>query len=175
MTYNIYVYNLIGGMMAVSKEILDLIPQGCKVNWNEKQQRFYVYKSTYYYSKEHKRSREQRTQVGTIVNGVFTYAKSYLLKQQIKDLKQEVKSSTADVVNKTSEILSNEVIDPRQAAKVRMYLPALSPLLMLIDPEQFQGFYGRLVEPLLHKFTSRIVAVDGQAVKASRRRRRTVS
>lgn len=54
MTYNIYVYNLIGGMMAVSKEILDLIPQGCKVNWNEKQQRFYVYKSTYYYSKEHK-------------------------------------------------------------------------------------------------------------------------
>ena len=25
--------------MAVSKEILDLIPQGCKVNWNEKQQR----------------------------------------------------------------------------------------------------------------------------------------
>ena len=32
MTYNIYVYNLIGGMMAVSKEILDLIPQGCKVN-----------------------------------------------------------------------------------------------------------------------------------------------
>ena len=85
--------------MAVSKEILDLIPQGCKVNWNEKQQRFYVYKSTYYYSKEHKRSREQRTQVGTIVNGVFTYAKSYLLKQQIKDLKQEVKSSTADVVN----------------------------------------------------------------------------
>lgn len=77
-------------MMAVSKEILDLIPQGCKVNWNEQQQRFYVYKSTYYYSKEHKRSREQRTQVGTIVNGVFTYAKSYLLKQQIKDLKQEV-------------------------------------------------------------------------------------
>lgn len=40
---------------------------------------------------------------------------------------------------------------------------------MLIDPEQFQGFYSRLVEPLLHKFTSRIVAVDGQAVKASRR------
>lgn len=36
---------------------------------------------------------------------------------------------------------------------------------MLIDPEQFQGFYSRLVEPLLHKFTSRIVAVDGQAVK----------
>ena len=116
--------------MAVSKEILDLIPQGCKVNWNEKQQRFYVYKSTYYYSKEHKRSREQRTQVGTIVNGIFTYAKSYLLKQQIKDLKQEVKSSTADVVNKTSEILSNEVIDPRQAAKVQyplayVYLVAL--------------------------------------------------
>lgn len=117
-------------MMAVSKEILDLIPQGCKVNWNEKQQRFYVYKSTYYYSKEHKRSREQRTQVGTIVNGVFTYAKSYLLKQQIKDLKQEVKSSTAEIVNKTSEILSNEVVDPRQVMKVQyplayVYLVAL--------------------------------------------------
>ena len=100
--------------MAVSKEILDLIPEGCKVNWNEKQQRFYVYKSIYYYSKEHKRSREQRTQIGTIVNGVFTYAKSYLLKQQIKDLKQEVKASTADVVNKTSEILSDEIVDPRR-------------------------------------------------------------
>ncbi len=59
--------------MAVSKEILDLIPQGCKVNWNEKQQRFYVYKSTYYYSKEHKRSREQRTQVGTIRANVHNF------------------------------------------------------------------------------------------------------
>lgn len=40
---------------------------------------------------------------------------------------------------------------------------------MLIDPEQFQSFYGRLVVSLLHKFTSRSVAMDGQAVKASRR------
>ncbi len=114
-----------------SKEILDLIPQGCKVIWNEKQQRFYVYKSTYYYSQEHKRSREQRTKVGTIVNGVFTYAKSYLLKQQIKDMKQEVKSSTADVVNKTSDILYNEVIDPRQAEKVQYPLAYLYLVAML--------------------------------------------
>ncbi len=118
-------------------------------------------------------------------------------------------------LTKLLKFLSNEVIDPRQAAKVQyplayVYLVALLSslsgqtscvqiadywsnhraaletvfedfpkqdishdtvrrLLMLIDPEQFQGFYGRLVEPLLHKFTSRIVAVDGQAVKASRR------
>ena len=146
-----------------------------------------------------------------IVNGVFTYAKSYLLKQQIKDLKQEVNASTANVVNKTSEILSKEIVDPHQAAKVRYTLALVAllsslsgqtncvqiadyqsshraaletvfedfpkhdifhdtvrRLLMLIDPEQFQNFYGRLMEPLLHKFTSRIVAVDGQAVKASR-------
>lgn len=200
--------------MAVSKEILDLIPEGCKVNWNEKQQRFYVYKSTYYYSKERKRSCEQRTQVGTIVNGVFTYAKSYLLKQQIKDLKQEVNDSVKGAIKKTVTAVSTEVTDPRQVAKVQyplayVYLVALLSslsgqtscvqiadywsnhrvalesvfedfpkqdishdtvrrLLMLIDPKQFQSFYGRLVEPLLHQFTSRVVAVDGQAVKASR-------
>lgn len=39
---------------------------------------------------------------------------------------------------------------------------------MLIDPEQFQGFYSRLVEPLLHKFTSRIVAVDGPPEEAEK-------
>lgn len=114
-----YVPYSIDGKITVTKEILDIIPEGSKVNQNEKQLRFYVYKSTYYYSKEHKRFREQRTQVGTIVNGVFTYTKSYLLKQQIKDLKQEVKASTTEVVNKTSEILSDEVVDPRQAAKVQ--------------------------------------------------------
>ena len=42
----------------------------------EKQQRFYVYKSTYYYSKEHKRSREQRTQVGTIVTAYLLMPKA---------------------------------------------------------------------------------------------------
>lgn len=40
---------------------------------------------------------------------------------------------------------------------------------MLIDPEQFQGFYSRLVEPLLHKFTSRIVAVDGPSRRSGER------
>lgn len=41
-------------------------------------------------------------------------------------------------------------------------------LLMLIDPGQFQSFYSKLVKPLLHQFTSRVVAVDGQAVRASK-------
>ena len=41
-------------------------------------------------------------------------------------------------------------------------------LLMLIDPDQFQSFYSKQVKPLLHKFTSRVVAVDGQAVRASK-------
>ncbi len=106
--------------MAVSKEILDLIPQGCKVNWNEKQQRFYVYKSTYYYSKE--TQKDLVNSVPRSVRSLTAYLlmpKATCLNSKIKDLKQEVKSSTADVVNKTSEILSNEVIDPRQAAKVQ--------------------------------------------------------
>ena len=136
MTYNIYVYNLIGGKMAVSKEILDLIPEGCKVNWNEKQQRFYVYKSTYYYSKEHKRSREQRTQVGTIVNGVFTYAKSYLLKQQIKDLKQEVKSSTADDYNRDNPVLRPDEGSYFQNTGTAVHHPGV-PSLRLFHPHNF--------------------------------------
>ncbi|MDL2058475.1 ISAs1 family transposase [Mesosutterella sp. AGMB02718] len=41
-------------------------------------------------------------------------------------------------------------------------------LLMLIDPQQFASFYSRLVTPLLDKMASRIVAVDGQAVRASK-------
>lgn len=45
-------------------------------------------------------------------------------------MKQEAKASTADVVNKTSEILSNEVVNPRQALKFQyplayVYLVAL--------------------------------------------------
>lgn len=75
--------------MKADDSILALIPEGCKVNWNEKQKRFYVFKSSYYYCKEAKRSKEKRTQVGTIVDGVFKYAKSYLMKQEIEKLKQE--------------------------------------------------------------------------------------
>ena len=92
-----------------------LISKDC----NETQQCFYVYKSVYLYSEEHKRSREQQSQIDKIVNGVFTYAKSYLLKPRIKDLKREVKVSATNVASKISEILSKEVVDPRQDVNVQ--------------------------------------------------------
>ena len=200
--------------MKADDSILALIPKGCRVNWNEKQKRFYVFKSSYYYSKEAKRSKEKRVQVGTVVDGVFTYAKSYLMSQELKSLKREAAETKTTVVEKTRKLVDSEITDLRQKGKVQyplayVYLAALLSslsgqtncvqiadywknnrpalesifedfpkqdishdtvrrLLMLIDPDQFQSFYSKLVKPLLHKFTSRVVAVDGQAVRASK-------
>ena len=39
---------------------------------------------------------------------------------------------------------------------------------MLVDPSEFQKLYKHLVAPLIYKFHQRIVAVDGQAVRASK-------
>ncbi|WP_304626412.1 transposase family protein, partial [uncultured Parasutterella sp.] len=198
--------------MKADDSILALIPKGCRVNWNEKQKRFYVFKSSYYYSKEAKRSKEKRVQVGTVVDGVFTYAKSYLMSQELKSLKREAAETKTTVVEKPRKLVDSEITDLRQKGKVQyplayVYLAALlcslsgqtncvqiadywknnrpalesifedfpkqdishdtvRRLLMLIDPDQFQSFYSKLVKPLLHKFTSRVVAVDGQAVRA---------
>ncbi|WP_289171662.1 ISAs1 family transposase [uncultured Parasutterella sp.] len=200
--------------MKADDSILALIPKGCRVNWNEKQKRFYVFKSSYYYSKEAKRSKEKRVQVGTVVDGVFTYAKSYLMSQELKSLKREAAETKTTVVEKPRKLVDSEITDLRQKGKVQyplayVYLAALlcslsgqtncvqiadywknnrpalesifedfpkqdishdtvRRLLMLIDPDQFQSFYSKLVKPLLHKFTSRVVAVDGQAVRASK-------
>lgn len=196
--------------MKADDSILALIPKGCRVNWNEKQKRFYVFKSSYYYSKEAKRSKEKRVQVGTVVDGVFTYAKSYLMSQELKSLKREAAETKTTVVEKPRKLVDSEITDLRQKGKVQyplayVYLAALlcslsgqtncvqiadywknnrpalesifedfpkqdishdtvRRLLMLIDPDQFQSFYSKLVKPLLHKF----VAVDGQAVRASK-------
>ena len=65
-----------------------LIPEGCRVNWNSSSQRYYVFKSKYVYDPEKKRGREVRTQVGVVVDGKFRFAKSYLLKQQVKELSE---------------------------------------------------------------------------------------
>ena len=200
--------------MKADDSILALIPKGCRVNWNEKQKRFYVFKSSYYYSKEAKRSKEKRVQVGTVVDGVFTYAKSYLMSQELKSLIREAAETKTTVVEKPRKLVDSEITDLRQKGKVQyplayVYLAALlcslsgqtncvqivdywknnrpalesifedfpkqdishdtvRRLLMLIDPDQFQSFYSKLVKPLLHKFTSRVVAVDGQAVRASK-------
>ena len=200
--------------MKADDSILALIPKGCRVNWNEKQKRFYVFKSSYYYSKEAKRSKEKRVQVGTVVDGVFTYAKSYLMSQELKSLKREAAETKTTVVEKPRKLVDSEITDLRQKGKVQyplayVYLAALlcslsgqtncvqivdywknnrpalesifedfpkqdishdtvRRLLMLIDPDQFQSFYSKLGKPLLHKFTSRVVAVDGQAVRASK-------
>lgn len=202
--------------MAVDKSILDLIPEGCHVNWNAKANKYYVYKSKYVYVPEKKRGKEIRTQVGTVVDGKFTFAKSYLLKQQIKELEAR---STPPSVNETpaqsvKAAVREEVRDTRQQAKVvypldyvylvsllcslsghtscvqiadywknnRRALESVFPdfpkqdishdtirrLLMLIDPSKFQSFYQRLVTPLLCQFGLRVIAADGQAVRASK-------
>ncbi len=66
-------------MMAVSKEISTLRRLQVTVTRNNN---VYVYKSTYYNSKETQKISVHRV-VGPIVNGVFTYAK-VCLKQPIR-------------------------------------------------------------------------------------------
>ena len=215
--------------MPVDQKILDLIPEGCRVNWNGTNQRYYVFKSKYVYDPEKKRGREVRPQVGVVVDGKFRFAKSYLLKQQVKELSEAAGAGKASgekrppagkpdekIRDGMKEIVDSarKVKDKRQQSKVAhsldyVYLmailaslsertscvqiadfwadnrPALAEifddfpkegishdtvrrLLMLIDPDEFSSFYQRLVAPLLNKFLSRLVAVDGQAARASR-------
>ncbi len=198
----------------LDKEVLaSLIPQGCRVNWDQRTLRYYVFKSTYVYDPKIKRGREIRTQVGTVVDGKFSYAKSFLLKQKIQSLENRIASDhQKKTVQAVCDASKEEITDSRQAGKIiyplaYVYLVALLSslsgqtncvqiadywknnrvalesifedfphqdisydtvrrLLMLIDPHEFQGFYSRLVSPLLHQFCSRVVAVDGQAIKA---------
>ena len=74
--------------MPVDQKILELIPEGCRVNWNATNKRYYVFKSKYVYDPSKKRGKEIRTQVGVVVDGKFQFSKSYLLKQQVKELKE---------------------------------------------------------------------------------------
>mgnify|MGYP001179367184 CR=1 FL=1 len=217
--------------MPVDQKILELIPEGCRVNWNATNKRYYVFKSKYVYDPSKKRGKEIRTQVGVVVDGKFQFSKSYLLKQQVKELKEtaakaaekssartgkQTAAETKPVPDGVKEVLdsASKVKDSRQQSKVvypldYVYLvsllaslsgqtscvqiadfwassrPALEELfddfprenishdtvrrlLMLIDPAEFASFYKRLVTPLLDRYLSRVVAVDGQAVRASR-------
>lgn len=76
------------------KELESIIPTGCRLNWDKRTNRYYVFKSTYVYDPKIKRGREKRTQVGTVVDGKFIYAKSYLLKQKVLSLEERI--NTAD-------------------------------------------------------------------------------
>ena len=200
---------------ADKKKLKSIIPTGCRLNWDKRTNRYYVFKSTYVYDPKIKRGREKRTQVGIVVDGKFSYAKSYLLKQRVHSLEEKINSAdNRKAVQTVRTACEEEISDTRQAGKVvyplaYVYLvsllsslsgqtncvqiadywknnrPALESifedfpkqdishdtvrrLLMLIDPDQFQSFYGKLVKPLLHQFTSRVVAVDGQAVRATK-------
>ena len=200
---------------ADKKKLKSIIPTGCRLNWDKRTNRYYVFKSTYVYDPKIKRGREKRTQVGIVVDGKFSYAKSYLLKQRVHSLEEKINSAdNRKAVQTVRTACEEEISDTRQAGKVvyplaYVYLvsllsslsgqtncvqiadywknnrPALESifedfpkqdishdtvrrLLMLIDPDQFQSFYGKLVKPLMHQFTTRVVAVDGQAVRATK-------
>lgn len=203
--------------MQADSKILALVPEGCRVNWNEKMKTFYVYKSQYVYVPEKKRGKEIRTSVGTIKDGKFKYSKNYLAQQALMSLNQKNTEQTQSAVD-SKEVLASQVqetiTDKRQSAKVIYPLdyvflvaflsalsgrtscvqiadfwknnhPALSEifpdfpkqyishdtvrrLLMLVDPSEFQKLYKHLVAPLIYQFHQRIVAVDGQAVRASK-------
>ena len=206
--------------MAIDPEILKVIPSGCKVNWNGKVGRYYVYKSKYTYDPEKKRSREVRTQIGTVVDGKFHPAKRYQLQQKVKSLQESEALARAKAGETAKEgaapVLDSarRLEDPRNQARITYRLdyvclvallaslsgltscvqiseywassrPALEKifsdfpkadishdtvrrLFMLIDPAKSSAFYKRLVYPLLREFQSRVVAVDGQAVRASK-------
>lgn len=109
-------------MIPVAPSILSLIPEGCHVNWNKKAQKFYVFKSEYIYCPDKKGSKEIRTQVGTVVNGKFTFAKSYLLKQKVLELEKRIASETVPKSNGPARSVVKGIpettSDNRQQAKV---------------------------------------------------------
>ena len=199
---------------ADKKKLKSIIPTGCRLNWDKRTNRYYVFKSTYVYDPKIKRGREKRTQVGIVVDGKFSYAKSYLLKQRVHSLEEKINSAdNRKAVQTVRTACEEEISDTRQAGKVvyplaYVYLvsllsslsgqtncvqiadywknnrPALESifedfpkqdishdtvrrLLMLIDPDQFQSFYGKLVKPLLHQFTYAADMVEGLDLRGS--------
>lgn len=109
--------------MATNSDIQSLIPEGCRYQYNAKGDCFYVFKSTYYYDRISKRSKEKRVSVGVVRDGKFTYAKRYLLEQQFleqskaKTPKSEKQSATA-MGRKVIESAEKKVVDKRQRGKV---------------------------------------------------------
>lgn len=109
--------------MASNSDIQNLIPEGCRYQYNAKGKCFYVFKSTYYYDRTVKRSKEKRVSVGVVRDGKFTYAKRYLLEQQFleqskaKTQKSEKQSATA-MGRKVIESAEKKVVDNRQRGKV---------------------------------------------------------
>lgn len=106
--------------MKPTKEILDQIPSGCKLNWNGKMNRFYVYKPTYVYNKKTKRTDTKRESVGVVIDGVFSYSSNQLLQKELQSLKgsKSDKPEATEEGRKTCAVAAGTIPDKRQQGKV---------------------------------------------------------
>ena len=99
-------------------DILSLIPSdepGCALNWNEKSQRWYVFRwlgTTY--DPVRKRGIDRRESVGYIKDGQFHYSKRYLLQKQLRTLQPEPPQPAKQVLQEAIESIQ----DKRQLGKV---------------------------------------------------------
>lgn len=120
-------------------EILSLIPAdepGCALNWNEKSQRWYVFRwlgTTY--DPVRKRGIDQRESVGYIKDGQFHYSKRYLLQKQLRTLQPESPQPAKTVLEKAIESIQ----DKRQPGKVIYPIDIVLTVMVLASLSGYTG------------------------------------
>lgn len=130
------------GYPKVTAELLSLVPEQyrnkCGMNWNEKNQRFYVFlRGGYRYDPDRKRSIDIREPLGSIQNQKFTYSPSFLKKQKIEQLQDQVTNLSSKVLGvgekqlEAAQKLAQTMEDPRQEAKVQFPLPVVLAVSLL--------------------------------------------
>ncbi len=120
-------------------DILSLIPTdepGCALNWNEKSQRWYVFRwlgTTY--DPVRKRGIDRRESVGYIKDGQFHYSKRYLLQKQLRTLQPEPQQPAKQVLEKAIESIQ----DKRQLGKVIYPIDIVLTVMVLASLSGYTG------------------------------------
>ena len=120
-------------------DILSLIPAdepGCALNWNEKSQRWYVFRwlgTTY--DPVRKRGIDRRESVGYIKDGQFYYSKRYLLQKQLRTLQPQPPQPAKQVLQEAIESIQ----DKRQLGKVVYPIDIVLTVMVLASLSGYTG------------------------------------
>lgn len=120
-------------------DILSLIPAdepGCALNWNEKSQRWYVFRwlgTTY--DPVRKRGIDRRESVGYIKDGQFHYSKRYLLQKQLRTLQPQPPQPAKQVLQEAIESIQ----DKRQLGKVVYPIDIVLTVMVLASLSGYTG------------------------------------
>lgn len=97
------------------EQALQIVPDGCKVNWHNKTLRWYAYTATNFYDPVAKRSKEKRVTIGHIdESGQFVYSKHYLMTQKLHELQTGDGSHSQNTIEILSSQADKLVNDPRK-------------------------------------------------------------